>query len=339
MKIKFIFLAVLISNITFCQISINSALVPTITNAGQGDLYQTADTNQLYIGLSDGTLFLIGMGRESESERNWNLNGNSNAVATNFLGTTTDTKVTLASNNTPILELGKRGTLGLTLTKPDYNNADQYMAYLKGTGGVSALQFEVPAGTDYKPIFFTNTDGNFRMKGCAAGSDFFEIGSAGTNTGSLEFIIGDNGNEPIVFQNYFYYYGNFCEMMRIQGQGTGTTSTVRVGVSTNGVANSVLQVGGSFSLPIRAVTASTTLADNDYTVVLKSGTYSGTAVTLPAASICKGRTYVIKNISGTDITISAYLDKNGTSSTALAGNRIINLQSDGTDWLLIGDGF
>jgi hypothetical protein len=333
MKIKFIFLVLLVSNITLSQISTTSALAPTITNAGQGDLYLTTDTNQLYIGLSNGILSLIG------NESDWKLSGNPNASAISLLGTTNDIKTNIGSNNTSIFELGKRSTLGLVQTYTDYDNANQYMAHLKGSG-VSALQFEASAASFYKPMFFTTIDGNFRLKGSAAGTDFFEMGSAGTsNNGSFEFIVGDDGDEPVIFKKNHFTDGS-AEMMRIQGQGSGPTSTVRVGIYTNGVvANSVLQVGGSLSLPIRSVTGSTTLTDNDYTVILKSGAYSDTGVTLPTVSACKGRIYIVKNISTANRAISSYINRAGISSTTLLSNRIYSFQSDGVDWQQISDDY
>jgi hypothetical protein len=334
MKIKFIL--ILVSSVAFSQISTTSALAPTITNAGQGDLYLSTDTSQLYIGLSNGTVTLIG----NESFDRWKLTGNSDATTTSLLGTTNDVKMNIGSNNTSILEFGKRSTLGLVdASKADYTDGNQYLVHLKG-GGISALQFEASAASFYKPMFFTTPEGNFRLKGCAAGTDFFEMGSAGTsNNGSFEFVIGDDGDEPIIFKKNHYTDGT-VEMMRIQGQGSGATSSVRVGISTNGVAaNSVLQVGGSLSLPIRSVTASTILADNDYTVVLKPGTYSGVAVTLPAANTCKGRIYSVKNISGGNRTISSYMTKAGSSSTTLATARIYSFQSDGVDWQVINEAY
>jgi len=336
MKIKFVFLILLVSNIALSQISTTSALAPSITNAGQGDLYLTTDTNQLYIGLSNGSISLIG----NENVSDWKLTGNSNASLTSLLGTTNDVKMNIGSNNTSILEFGKRSTLGLIDSgKTDYTDANQYLVHIKG-GGVSALQFEASAASFYKPVFFTTTDGNFRFKGSAAGTDFFEMGSAGTsNNGSFEFIVGDDGDEPIIFKKNHFTDGS-AEMMRIQGQGSGSTSTVRVGINTNGVvANSVLQVGGALSLPIRSVTGSTTLTYNDYTLILKSGSYSGTGVTLPAASTCKGRIYIIKNISTADRTISSYINRSNASGTYVPSNRIYSFQSDGVDWQLISDDY
>lgn len=336
MKFKFIFLILLISNISRSQISTTSALAPTITNAGLGDLYLTSDTKQLFIGLSNGTLSLIG------NENDWSLNGNSNASWNSFLGTTTDQGLVLKSNNTTIFQLGKRGKLGIASGNPGYNNPDQYMAYLSGDG-TCALQFQADIAPNYKPIIYTTTEGNFRIKGAAAPgvgfTDFFEMGSAGTNdNGSLEFITGDDGNEPIVFKNN--NNNVITEMMRIQGQGSGATSTTRVGIMTNGaVANSVLQVGGSLSLPIRTVTGSTTLTESDYTLILKSGTYTGTGVTLPYANTCKGRIYILKNISGANISISIFYNRTGVGSAVLTNGRIYSIQSDGTDFHQISDDY
>ncbi|BFM44342.1 hypothetical protein CFS9_29830 [Flavobacterium sp. CFS9] len=331
MKFKFIFLVLLLSNIGRSQISTTSALVPTITNAGLGDLYKTSDTNQLYIGLSNGTLSLIG-----GSANNWGLNGNSNATATSVLGTTTDTKVALTSNNTSILEAGKRGTLGLVTTAADFTDANQYMAYLRG-GGTSALQFEASGNLYYKPMIFTTTDGNLRLKGTSGISDFFEIGSTGTGiNGSLEFTVGDDGDEPIIFKKN-HSSGSTIELMRMQG--TGNSSDVRIGISTGGaVANSVLQVGGSVSLPIRVITGNTTLNDGDYTVILNPGSYySGTEITLPAASTCKGRVYIVKNISNSVRNISTFIAYGGGTSTVLNGGRVYTFQSDGVNWQTIND--
>ena len=334
MKIKFLYILLLVSSVAFAQIATTAALAPTITTAGQGDLYLTTDTNQLYIGLKNGSVSLIG----NEGASGWGLNGNSNAVATNMLGTTNDVKMNIGSNSTSILEFGKRSTLGLVDTQTDYTNGNQYLVHLKG-GGVSALQFEATGASFYKPMFFTTANGNFRLKGSAAGTDYFEMGSAGTsNNGSLEFIIADDGNEPIIFKKFNYSSGSFVEMMRMQG--TGLDNNVRVGIKTNGtVANSVLQVGGSLSLPIRSVVGNTALTENDYTVVLKPGSYSGIAVTLPAANTCAGRIYVVKNISGIAITISAFIDRTGVSSTTLPMYKTYSFQSDGVDWQLISGDF
>jgi hypothetical protein len=266
----------------------------------------------------------------------WALAGNSNATATSFLGTSTDVKMSLGSNGKSIIEFGKRSTLGLVQSDADYSDANQYLVNIKGNG-TSALQFEASGADFYKPIFFTTPQGNFRLKGSAAGNDFFELGSSGSsNNGSLEFVVGDDGNEPIVFKKYNYSSAANVEMMRLQG--TGLDDKVRVGIKTNGaVANSTLQVGGSLSLAVSRISGgSVTLDDSYYSVILTSGTYSNPAVILPVASSCAGRIYVIKNYSGgTRYTNLNYVNKMGITTTSLASNNSFMLQSDGTEWQLI----
>ena len=266
----------------------------------------------------------------------WTLSGNSNASANNFLGTTNDVKMSLGTNNVSLFEFGKRSTLGLVQSYADYTDGNQFVLSIKGNG-TSALQFEASGANFYKPMFFTTALGNFRLKGSAGGNDFFEIGSAGTNNdGSLEFIVGDDGNEPIVFKKYNYSTNANVEMMRLQG--TGLDSNVRVGIRTNGtVANSTLQVKGSMSLEVSRLSGgSITLDENYYSVILSPGSYSNPAVVLPAASSCLGRIYIIKNYSGTVCNTNLnYVNRSGANTTNLANGRNFMLQSDGVEWQLI----
>lgn len=142
----------------------------------------------------------------------WTLTGNSGLnAAVNFIGTTDDKALIFKSFNNSFLEFGRRGTLGLTQSYPDYTDATEKVTYVR-----SALQFEAPAANFYKPKMFTDADGNFRVKGSSAGTDFFEFGSTGSNNnGGFEFIIGDDGDEPMIFKSYHYING-MSEIMRLQ---------------------------------------------------------------------------------------------------------------------------
>jgi hypothetical protein len=142
----------------------------------------------------------------------WNLSGNSGTnVATNFIGTTDDRQLIFKSNNQSYFEIGRRQTLGLVQAYPDYTDGTERVTLLK-----SSLQFDAPAANFYKPKFYTDADGNFRMKGSSAGTDLFEFGATGAdNGGGLDFIIGDDGDEPIVFKSYNYQVGT-SEIMRLQ---------------------------------------------------------------------------------------------------------------------------
>ncbi len=262
----------------------------------------------------------------------WSTLGNNNAVYnTNFLGTTNDIPLSLRSNNTTMFELGRRGgpinLVDLTGGLFPYNDANASVAYVRGTGGVSALQFEASGASFYKPIFFTDANGNFKMRGSSAGTDFFELGSAGaSNAGSLDFVIGDDGDEPMTFRKYNYSPAGYVEMMRLQG--TGLNNNVRAGINVAGVTpNSTLQVLGSVSTAIVTTAAALTLTEIHHTVVVTANVN----ITLPAANTCIGRIYIIKKTFNGTSTITSYIDNNAAANTNLVRGSL-QLQSDGTNW-------
>lgn len=114
----------------------------------------------------------------------------------------------------------------------------------------------------------------------------------------------------------------------INGQNLGF-SNGKVGIGTN-TPTSVLQVSGSISMPIRSTSTNTSLGDNDYTLVMNA---RNLVITLPAASSCTGRIYILKNISnGDNFTSLNFLKENGDPENKIQKDRIIWLQSDGTNW-------
>lgn len=126
----------------------------------------------------------------------------------------------------------------------------------------------------------------------------------------------------------------------------GLSDTAKTTILANGnhginttTPNSTLQVSGSFGAAVR--TGSGALTSTDYTVVATGN------VTLPAASAANAnRIYQIYMGTTSDVTISGaniyYLGSVSTSWTlkdalgTSVGNRGITLQSDGTNWLVIG---
>jgi len=185
---------------------------------------------------------------QNAAANNWLITGNSNVDANNqFLGTTDDKKMVIRSNNTSLLEFGRRQTLGLTEGYTDYTDNNEMVTYMR-----SALQFAVPSTVDfYKPKMWTTADGNFRMKGCSAGTDYFEFGATGTtNNGGFEFIIGDDGDEPIVFKSYNYQGPTFTEIMRLQNLNVGiglggATPAKRLHINANNDALRITNLAGS----------------------------------------------------------------------------------------------
>lgn len=263
----------------------------------------------------------------------WLFTGNNTGVTypANFLGTTTDVPMSIRSNNTAMLEVGRRQAIGLLDASSTglfpYNQPNASVMYVRGTGGASALQFEASGASFYKPIFFTDADGNFKMRGSCAGTDFFELGSVGAaNAGKLDFTIGDDGDEPIVFNKYNYSPVATIEMMRMQG--TGLNNTVRVGVNMAGVvANSTFQVTGSVATNIATTNAALTLTELNHTVIVTANVN----ITLPAANTCIGRLYIVKKTVTGAATISSYINNVGVAST-IFNLGVLQLQSDGTNW-------
>jgi hypothetical protein len=229
-----------------------------------------------------------------------------------------------------MLQFGRRQTLGLSQNYPDYNDNNQYVIHVKGSNGTSALQFQADAASFYKPMFFTNADGNFRLKGSAAGTDFFEIGSNGTNNaGEVEFIIGDDGAEPFIFKRYDYRDQLNKELFRIQGSSNTQNALPRIGINTGQVANSTFQINGSVSTSIIRINSSLTLTEVHHTVILTGGRPD---ITLPSANSCIGRIYIVKNYCGNDTNISTYVNMKGDNKTELKDEKGYIFQSDGAQW-------
>lgn len=334
----------------------NNALlgIPTVSTTAQMNAIPTPITigNMVY-NIETQSLFVYNGGSWiSTSNTNWETTGNAGLTTNNFLGTTDNVKMEIRSDNLPILQFGRRGSIaGLTQTFPDYDDATQPLAYLNGDGNTAALQFAASGANFYKPMFFTTTNGSFRLKGSAAGTDFFELGSAGiNNNGRVEFTIADDGIEPFVFKRYYYNPRIYREFFRVQGHTNGRNAKTRFGININQqeipiagdldrnyndagqgfqIANSTLQIRGSVSKSILTTTANLTLTEDHHTVIL-GGNHN---ITLPNANSCEGRIYIIKNTNNFATNISAYINTSNIAGiTTINNNSILWLQSDGSNW-------
>uniref|UniRef100_UPI003B503B3B hypothetical protein n=1 Tax=Flagellimonas sp. TaxID=2058762 RepID=UPI003B503B3B len=295
--------------------------INSITGMQQGQMLFNTDTRELFI--------FNGSNWVTTTNSNWLLTGNVGSAGS-FLGTTNDVSMNIRSNNVSMLEFGRRQTLGLVQNYLDYTDGNQYLTYVKGNNGVSALQFQADAAAFYKPMFFTNSDGNFRLKGSAAGTDFFEIGSNGvSNNGELEFIIADDGAEPFLFKRFDYRDQQLKELFRIQGSANSLNAKPRVGVNTGQMANSTFQVNGSMSTAITRINSSITLTEDHHTIIMTGGFPN---ITLPNANSCLGRMYIIKNYTGSNRSCSIYRTDNGGTSTQIRNGGCYVLQSDGVEW-------
>lgn len=142
--------------------------------------------------------------------------------------------------------------------------------------------------------------------------------------------------------NTTQYIDNYNGNLRFMTGTTSASTTVAAQISATGMLGlgssttpvSTLDVYGSVAMRVRAsLAAGTTNPDATAMVwVYSSGT--GT-ITLPAASGCANRIYIILNQTGSSRTMSSYKDLGGTSQSSLANSTSITIASDGTQWLQI----
>jgi hypothetical protein len=160
-----------------------------------------------------------------------------------------------------------------------------------------------------------------------------------------------NGDQLGGFHFYGYIGGAFNNLSRINAtyKGDGTTALSTLDFMTNGVTqafidengylgvnnttnSSRLDVNGSVGAAITTTATSITLDATHFTVILTGGT---PVITLPTAASSTRRMYNIVNNTGGARTISTYIAIGGVSSTSVANNSAMTLQSNGTSWYQI----
>ncbi len=146
-------------------------------------------------------------------------------------------------------------------------------------------------------------------------SDWSTTGNSGTTAGTN--FVGTTDSRDLVFKT------NNSEEMRI-------TSGGYVGINTNS-PGSYLDVNGSAAQAITTTSSNLTLNDTHYTVII---TGSSPTITLPAASSCARRIYVIVNRTSASRNISTYNAFNGTATT-ITSYSAMTIQSDGSNWYRI----
>jgi len=353
MKKKYLTIVLLCLGLHAGVAQIDANLLLGLTNVTEAEMntIQNPNTGSMLFNTTRGSIFGFNGTNWDEvlsAGVGWNSNGNTNINPnTDFLGTIDDVKMEIRSNNLPMLQFGRRQTLGLTQIYRDYTDNNQPLVYVNGNGNTAAIQFAAAGANFYKPMFFTTPNGSFRLKGSAGITDFFEIGSAGPNNdGRLEFIIGDDGAEPIIFKRFDYRAGQFhTELFRVQASSNTANAKPRFGININPqrvaidseyddgsgsftVANSTFQVNGSVSKSILTTTGNLTLTEDHHSIIL-GGNHR---ITLPNANTCIGRIYIIKNTRNNNTSISNYRNERGGNDNRVDGRSVLWLQSDGNNW-------
>lgn len=250
------------------------------------------------------------------------------------------------SNNTANgLQTLQNNTIGMS------NTANGYQTMQSNTSG----NFNNASG--YQALQGNNSGNNNTASGYQAlqsnstGSNNSGIGSQAlfsNTTGSQNTAIGNlaggnltTGNNNIAIGNSTNFVSaNTSNQMNIGNMifGTGLSGSISTPAGHIGIGNSspasTLDVSGSFGTSI-TTQSSGTLDETNSTVIVTGG------IVLPAASNSKGRIYHIYLGTSSAVTITGSISYLGniSSSWALdntAGNRGIILQSNGTNWVVIG---
>lgn len=217
-------------------------------------------------------------------------------------------------------------------------------------------------------LLFTNTSGSgdFRIGG--DGGDLFWQGGGGRclQMGSYWTTILGGDRQMTAYPSYISVLGGTGVLVQSQRDASvplaiqaysasqsanltewrNQSGTVLGSISNNGSAsigtsaapNSVLQVGGSLSMPITTKTATYNVTISDFTIICNNS--GNISINLPSANGISGRLYVIKKVSstGTNVTV----DPNGTQqidgvATKVLSNQydVIRIQSDGSNWIIL----
>lgn len=142
------------------------------------------------------------------------------------------------------------------------------------------------------------------------------------------------GEDSADFLGYDFQNKNLILLSNTSGPGSSPGNNVGIGVNQ---PTSKLQVGGSFSAPIRISNGSSNIGSNDYTVVYASNQGSPN---LPDADTAPGRIYNLSYLpQGTSsIRIDGDFFYDGAAQSSITLNntfRRYTIQSTGNEWIII----
>ncbi len=233
-------------------------------------------------------------------------------------------------------EVGPQGPIGLT----GATGAVGPQGEKGGKGDTGPQGPEGDPATDDQTIATDNTPGNISI----AGGNVLTINvndpdSNAANeiqtlsiSGNELSISGDGGNTVTFTQSNLAQanltQGPETRTYDLNNQNLGfTNGNLGIGTTT---PTSKLEVAGAFSTPIRSTLVSSSLDENDHTLIMRQ---KNLLITLPTPASCPGRTYVLVNIStGNNSTHIDYICNRGKPRNDLNRNKSIWLQSDGSIW-------
>jgi hypothetical protein len=246
----------------------------------------------------------------------------------------------LVDGNTGDVTINNSASVGNSLTVADSTSTKSLIV-------ADSVEFQnLNRSTDLTEVLVVDTSNGGSIRRRTIATDAFKNWVVGSfrntaNANGLQRIAGATADTLVLHAATAATPGGVStETQDFGGNKTfvdSVTASKTLLVGNTGTANSALEVQGSVALSIRTVTASATLANNDYTVLVDA---SGGAVTLtlptPSASI-NGRTYIIKKIAGgltNDVILSGAIE-DGTSMSIYNDWTVVKLQTNGSRWYVI----
>lgn len=158
--------------------------------------------------------------------------------------------------------------------------------------------------------------------------------SAGAEVGKINFTAAENfssSNKGTQYSLSTHTTGSSGNLaVRHMISGTGLTR-IAGGILAGSISSdpvSMLESAGSVGATLTATSNNLSLSEAHFSVIVK-GAHT---ITLPSASACTGRIYIIANKHSSAITISSYYNLLDSSSTSIAERTSIIIQSDGSAW-------
>ena len=252
----------------------------------------------------------------------WNISGNTGTTAgTNFMGTTDAQDLVFKTSNTEKMRINTSGSLGIGTASPTAN------LHIYGNG-VSGFTL---GGTSSVPSPVGGPEIGYSRGG------FYHVGSA------IQMIDYNNYSSGLAFNVHKGTNnsggGTFADNWPTEvTQAMTIVNNGQIGMGTTD-PNATLDVSGSVARAINTTTVSLTLDITYYTLIITGGTPT---ITLPAATTCARRIYVIVNNSGSARTVQVSAGTGwvafGASTavtTSLANASSIAIESNGTSWYRI----